>query len=441
MIKSARRAYWSKPEKVAATASYNVSTTAEEFLLLFRQAVPDAPPRSLKAYLMYLYETVGDDRRPVYKDIRRACQIAKREAAVTAKLENAKREGDVGANLAWMNDIKDGPAEVPAKKMVSHFTTMVPIGTVTPQPHANTPKHYRVPVYTQMSFLCKDIVNFFSVSEARAKEMLDSGVIPSHDGAIRRDVFMTMHEAMSDGLEFDAACERVRETFAEKPVGEAPVESAKVDPDKVREGSIPNPLLRSPIQNPGAKLSLRDSLDDPNPDAKEIFTVEEAANVLGMDKPDRLLAAISEGVFPSLMEAGKCYILRADLKRLKGNLSVGLSIEEALKRGGAPECVLSVPVETSWSDNLAPLTPVEADEVAHLTPVKPAAPATETVDPAVTSDQHRWFTLEGLKSGVFSMDEAVRLLGGASDPVKTAWAFGLLREGRITVDQTVKLLG
>ena len=314
---------------------------------------------------------------------------------------------------------------------------------VKPDPGAIVPVYYAIEPSLQGApfYGAGELSRIFNIKRSRVSDALAYGYIPVHtsgdgEAVITLTVFRPLYDAMCEGHAWEHACHLA--AVATRPT--------KVEPSVPAEAlHAPDPAtpdsLKAGEENHRAKLSPGDSLNDPNPDATEIFTIEEAANVLGMDKPDRLFATISDGGFPAVMAGGQWYILRSDLKRLKGNLSVGLSIEEALKRGGAPECVLSVPVETSWTVNLAPLTPVEADEVAHLTPVKPAAPATETVDPAVTPDQHRRFTLEGLKGGVFSIDEAVRLLGGASDPAKTAWAFGLLREGRITVEQTVKLLG
>lgn len=104
-----------------------------------------------------------------------------------------------------------------------------------------------------------------------------------------------------------------------------------------------------------------------------------------------------------MKEGGKWQVLRADLKRVQALSADGL--------------------------------------LNDLSLISDAFDSIGGVDPAVTPDQHRRFTLEGLKSGVFSIEEAVKLLGATTGLAKTVWAFNLLQCGKITVDQAVKLLG
>lgn len=381
---SVPRARWSLAEDQAVRHAYHHTETASDFLGSVRASVPDAPERTIKAYLTYLYERVVEKdvpRRAVYEDLCRANQTVTRdharELALKRRTKDVKDVKDVGVQIPdYLNDVADGPLPVAPKAPVANFSAPPSVG-VKPDPKATVPRHYRVPVYTQTSFSHRDITDIFKID--RAREAVETGAIPSHEGDIRREVFMALHEAMSDGLDFDAACGVVREKFTEKPIVPAEALYTKVEPDpnKVREGYIPNPFLKGPF--PIGKNREAPTLDDPNSDAMDAFTVEEAAAALGLTDTGILLTAINRDGFPAVKIDGKWRITRADLKRVRALRESGLTTEEALKRAGAPVPPITVPSETSWTDHVAPLTTEEKGEADGTPDVVDRDPVWEMV--------------------------------------------------------------
>lgn len=367
---------WSDAEKQAVERAFQNTATAEEFFSALRAEVPNAPDRSIKAYLTHLCRTHRDQasrRTPVYLDLSRANaeEVARESDAVALSPTTGK---------SWLDEIDTAPAPPvvpPRPAPAPNF--------VKPDPKATVPRHYRVPVFTQTVFRADDLADTFQVSAVVAKGALDTGLLPSHGGEIRREVFMALHEAMSDGLLFHAACEAVRHKFAEIPIvsaehlyaPEAPptaaVTGAEPDPNKVREGYIPNPPL------PIGKNREAPTLDDPNSDAMDAFTVEEAAAALGLTDTGILLTAINRDGFPAVKIDGKWCITRADLKRVRAVRESGLTTEEALKRAGAPVPPITVPSETSWTDHVAPLTTEEKGEADGTPDVMDRDPVWEMV--------------------------------------------------------------
>jgi hypothetical protein len=388
---SVPRARWSLAEDQAVRHAYHHTETASDFLNRVHASAPDAPGRTIKAYLTYLYERVVEKdvpRRAVYEALCRAHQTAIRDHARELKLKRkAKDVKDVGVQIPdYLDEVEDGPLPVAPKAPVANFSAPPSVG-VKPDPKATVPRHYRVPVYTQTSFSHRDITDIFKID--RAREAVDTGAIPSHEGDIRREVFMALHEAMSDGLDFDAACGVVREKFTEKPIVPAETLYTKVEPDpnKVREGYIPNPFLKGPF--PIEKGREAPTLDDPNSDAMDAFTVEEAAAALGGTDTGIMLTAINRDGFPAVKIDGKWCITRADLKRVRALRESGLTTGEALKRAGAPVPPTSVPSETSWTDHIAPLTPEEKGETDGTPDVVYRDPVWETISlEALASELH-----------------------------------------------------
>jgi hypothetical protein len=455
---SVPRARWSLAEDQAVRHAYHHTETASDFLGSVRASVPDAPERTIKAYLTYLYERVVEKdvpRRAVYEDLCRANQTVTRdharELALKRRTKDVKDVKDVGVQIPdYLNDVADGPLPVAPKSPVANFSAPPSVG-VKPDPKATVPRHYRVPVYTQTVFRADDLADTFQVSALVAKGALDTGLLPSHGGEIRREVFMALHEAMSDGLLFHAACEAVRHKFTEIPIVSAEhlyapaappaaaVTGAEPDPNKVREGYIPNPFLKGPF--PIEKNREAPALDDPNPDAMDAFTVEEAAAVLGLTDTGILLTAINRDGFPAVKIDGKWRITRADLKRVRAMLESGFTTEEALKRAGAPVPPLTVPSETSWTDHIAPLTTEEKGE-ADGTPEGEASDDRLPPPPAeiyvAEMDERQW-ALEALGEGVFTVEQALKI-AGVTDTPRNRWALGLLGRGVITLAQAAKLL-
>jgi len=516
-MKLIHRARWSDAEKLAVMAAYNATDTAEEFFRHFRASVPTAPVRTTKAYITYLCETIREDRRPVYEDLSRMLQqeLRKEKERLAAlkeaqapkveppKVEAPKVEAPKASIPDYLDEIKDGPMDVPVKTPSPNF-----VGDARPKPtpHAAVPRHYRVPVYTQMDFSYADIVAFFAVPEVMVKAALDGGVIPSHEGSVRREVFMALHESMSDGLDFDAACDVIREKFREKPI----VPAEKLYAPTVEKSPIePDPYLKGPF--PIEKKQEAPTLDDPNSDAMDAFTVEEAAAALGLTDTGILLTAINRDGFPAVKIDGKWCITRADLKRVRALRESGFTVEEALKRAGAPVPPTSVPSETSWTDHIAPLTPEEAGETDARPDVVDRDPVWEMVSledlaselhihvasvyqgvsdhplvrkhgddlgvprqafdlieekwrkcrnlsaafdfaaeklgvlpppPAeiyVAEMDERQWALEALGEGVFTVEQALKI-AGVTDTPRNRWPLGLLGRGEITLAQAAKLL-
>lgn len=473
---------WSDAEKQAVERAFQNTATAEEFFSSIRAEVPSAPDRSIKAYLTHLCRTHRDQasrRTPVYLDLSRA------------NAEEVARESDAAAlspttGKSWLDEIDTAPAPPvvpPRPAPAPNF--------VKPDPKATVPRHYRVPNFAQTVFRARDVAETFSVLEPVVTGAMSAGYLPSHDGEVRREVFMALHEAMSDGLTFDAACEAVRHKFAEIPIvsaehlyaPEAPpaaaVTGAEPDPNKVREGYIPNPFLKGPF--PIKKGREAPTLDDPNSDAMDAFTVEEAAAALGLSDTGILLTAINRDGFPAVKIDGKYLLTRADLKRVRALRESGFTTEEALKRAGAPVPPITVPSETSWTDHVAPLTPDEKGETDGTPDVVDRDPVWETISlEDLASELHihvasvyqgvsdhplvrkhgddlgvprqafgliekKWRKCRSLSK---AFDFAAEKLGVLPPPPPTTetgderqWALEALAEGVFTVEQALKIAG
>ena len=236
---------------------------------------------------------------------------------------------------------------------------------------------------------------------------------------IIRSVFDVLHSALSEGHSFEHACILAMEKFP--------------PPSPI----VPAEKLYAPVEQ---------QLNDPNPDAKEAFTVEEAAKALGLSSADTVLTAIHRDGFPAVKLDGKWCLTRADLKRVLSLRDSSFSVEEAFKRAGAPPVGEPIPTlnDTSWTDHLAPLTPEEKREADGLAdvmdrdPVYLPPPPAEIHVPAMEGDERVW-TLEAIRDGVFTVEQARDILG-LKDAARTNWALGLLAAGKVTLAQAAKLL-
>ena len=440
---------WSDAEKQAVERAFLTTTNAKDFFASFRAAVPDAPPRSTKAYLTHLCRAYADKssrHTPVYLDLNRlnAEEIAAEGTPKTAP-KPSSQTAPLGHGKEWLDEIDPAPAPPTTPPRPAPAPNFVK-PAVKPDPNARVPRHIPVPPESKTSFTPQETATALGVPFPVVTRAVNHNQLPHRQTVmngpvIDRREFDVLHAVLSEGYGFDHACLLATASGAFfAPI--VPAESLYA-PEPVVDGlfdevkSEPEPSNEKPLYPRGPELSLRDSLNDPNPDAKETFTIEEAANVLGMDKPDRLFATISDGVFPAVADHGKWYILRSDLKRVEALRAVGLSVGEALLRAGnsIAEGAPDVPVETSWTDHLAPLIPVEVGEVAHPTPVKTfarPAPATET------GDERRW-ALEALGEGVFTVEQALKIAGVTDNP-RNVWTLGLLGRGEITLAQAAKLL-
>jgi hypothetical protein len=88
-------------------------------------------------------------------------------------------------------------------------------------------------------------------------------------------------------------------------------------------------------------------------------------------------------------------------------------------------------IEEKWRKcrNLSAAFDFAAEKLGVL---PPPAPATETGD-------ERVWTLEAVRDGVFTVEQARDILG-LKDAARTNWALGLLAAGKVTLDQAAKLL-
>ena len=438
---------WSDAEKQAVERAFLTTTNAKDFFASFRAAVPDAPPRSTKAYLTHLCRTYADKasrNTPVYLDLNR---LNAKEVSLAGALgdESTPHTAPLGHGKEWLDEIDPAPAPPTAPPRPAPSPNFVKPG-VKPDPNARVPRHIPVPPESKTSFTPQETATALGVPFPVVTRAVNHNQLPHRQTVmngpvIERREFDVLHAALSEGHGFDHACILASASgaffaplvpaealYAPDPPVDGLFDEVKAEPESSNE---------KPLYPRGPELSLRDSLNDPNPDAKWYFTIEEAANVLGMDKPDRLFATISDGVFPAVADHGKWYILRSDLKRVEALRAVGLSVGEALLRAGnsIAEGAPDVPVETSWTDHLAPLIPVEVGEVAHRTPVKTAArPAPATG----TGDERRW-ALEALGEGIFTVEQALKIAGVTDNP-RNVWTLGLLGKGEITLAQAAKLL-
>jgi excisionase family DNA binding protein len=543
---------WSDEEKSAVTDAYWKSSDTKGFLAAVKAAIPTAPQRTLKAYLSFFAKTLPkEERRSVlylalrqshYEEAARAMLVSLGGSSVPNVQGSPTTTSDTGDDAAEdkILDLLEGVSSEPLPPLVPPKTALAPNFVkppVKPDPNARVPRHIPTPPASAQSFFGYELGPALGVPKATVMEALRSGKIPCHvtreqptrrgkpiEGLevtlyeVTRPVFDVLHAALSDGHSFEHACILAMEKLpaptpvvpAEKlyapTVEEAPVEP---DPNKVREGYIPNPFLKGPF--PIEKKQEASTLNDPNPDAKEAFTVEEAAKALGLSNTDTVLTAIHRDGFPAVKLDGKWCLTRADLKRVLALRDSSFSIEEAFKRAGAPPAVepATVPNDTSWTDHLAPLTPEEEGLAAALPDVVDRDPVWEAVSledlanelhihvasvyqglsdhplvqkhgddlgvprqafdlieekwrkcrnleealdyaaeklgvlpppaPATGTGDERVWTLEAVRDGVFTVEQARDILG-LKDAARTNWALGLLAAGKVTLDQAAKLL-
>lgn len=421
-VASGGRTFWSDDEKSAVAIAYGSGNkTAEDFFRDVGIHYPRGKVRTIKAYLTFL-NRLGpkeDRNHAVYNDLLRLrhVEVLKERAAEEA------RKAAVSAIKVdpWLDEIDPSPV-VPQKSGAPVQGSLFPAkslaGTPTkavvkPDPGAIVPVYYAIEPSLQDApfYGAGELSRIFNIKRSRVSDAFAYGYIPtvaSGDGeaVITLVVFRPLYEAMCEGHAWEHACHLA--AVALRP----PMVEHKVEPlmsaDKLYA------------------ITEVDSFDDPNPDALSYFTVAQAAKTFNISA-QTVLDAIEKALLPAVQigvgiggraPVGPSWKIRRD------DIAI-LKKERLTNATFASTCCRVFPVISCQND-----TSIISDAFDSI-----------EVDPAVTSDQHRRFTLEGLRGGVFSMDEAVRLLGGASDPVKTAWAFGLLREGRITVEQTVKLLG
>jgi excisionase family DNA binding protein len=470
MSESRPKLKWSDAEKQAVEKAYQTARTADEFFASLRADVPNAPNRSVKAYLTHLCRTHTDTdsrRTPVYLDLSRAsAEEVARDAAGAAVTPPAAAEGK-----SWLDELDPTPvppSQPPKPAPAPNFVKPA----AKPDPNARVPRHIPTPPASKTMFTPQEAATALGVPLSVVKHAMSNNRIPHVETMmngpfITRSVFDVLHSAQSEGHSFEHACILAMEKLpaptpivpAEKlyahSVEEAPVEP---DPNKVREGYIPNPFLKGPF--PIEKKQEAPTLNDPNPDAKEAFTVEEAAKALGLSSADTVLTAIHRDGFPAVKIDGKWCLTRADLKRVLALRDSGFSVKEAFKRAGAPPVGEPTPTpdDTSWTAHLAPLTPEEEGLAAALPDVGDRDPVWEAVSledlanelgvlppppaeihvPAMGGDERVW-TLEAIRDGVFTVEQARDILG-LKDAARTNWALGLLAAGKVTLDQAAKLL-
>jgi hypothetical protein len=409
------RSKWSDAESDALGKAFHATTTADEFFLHLRAQVPSAPQRTVKAYLSrlcMLYPDKSARMRPVYVDLCRANVIE--EAAFRAAEEAAKGKAPAsGSDASPPPTVETPPVTVPSPTASSWVDEIDPTPAppttpprpapapnfvkpaVKPDPNARVPRHIPVPPASRGTFSPGEVTALLGLPASSVEKAVSSHKLPvrtvydpgdrGQSDVITRPVFDVLHAALCEGHSFEhaclLACEKhpaptpiVSAEHLYAPVVEAPVEP---DPNKVREGYIPNPFLKGPF--PIVKNREAPALDDPNPDAMDAFTVEEAAAALGLTDKGILLTAINRDGFPAVKIDGKWRITRADLKRVRAMMESGFTTKEALKRGGAGAPPLTVPSETSWTDHVAPLTTEEKGEADGTPDVMDRDPVWETV--------------------------------------------------------------
>ncbi len=529
------RSKWSDAESSALEKAFLSTTTAEDFFKCLRDAVPEAPHRTVKAYLSrlcMLYPDKSVRTRPVYLDLLNrasAEEVAAAEKSAVAATQPPLTKTDGTSWLDELDPTPSAPTQPPKPAPAPNFVKPV----AKPDPNARVPRHIPVPPASKLLFTSQEAATALGVQLSAVKHAMSNNHLPhrqfKREGVKRegdsvegpfiiRPVFDVLHEALSEGHSFEHAFLLAMGKFpppapivpAEKlyapTVENSPVEP---DPNKVREGYIPNPFLKGPF--PIEKKQEASTLDDPNPDAKEAFTVEEAAKALGLSNTDTVLTAIHRDGFPAVKVDGKWCLTRADLKRVHALRDSGFSLEGAFKRAGAPPAgePTTAPDDTSWTDHLAPLTPEEVGLAAALPDVVDRDPVWGAVSlealanelhihvasvyqgvsdhplvqkhgddlgvprqafdlieekwrkcrnleeafdyaaeklgvlpppaPATGTGDERVWTLEAIRDGVFTVEQARDILG-LKDAARTNWALGLLAAGKVTLDQAAKLL-
>ena len=393
---------WLDAEKEAITRAYQVAKTAEEFFKIAR-SVPGAPFRSSKAYAerLYLEHPTHEARRtPLFLDIKRVVQQewgekkrqrkeAKKSAPASSLASKAEPSSSAGG-ASWLDEIDIEPVAPPPR----------PVAAPKPDPAARLPRHIPVPPAHHVSFALVEVARLLMLDLATVEGAIRSRKLPFRTvygpleskarPVVTRSVFDVLHAALSDGHSFEHACLLACEKHpAPKPL-------------------VPAEML----------YAVSDSLNDPNPDAQEAFTVEQAATALGLSSTFPLTQAINNDGFPAMRVSGKLMVGRADLLKLRSLQEQGLTFMDAAKRVGMS--VISPPVTDTGDEQLPP-------------------PPAEIYVPEIAAAEERQWTLEALNEGVLTVEQALKI-AGVTDAPRNRWALGLLGRGDIDLVQAAKIL-
>ena len=211
--------------------------------------------------------------------------------------------------------------------------------------------------------------------------------------------------------------------------------------------------------NEGGKLN---PLDDPNPDAKETFTLAEAREALGL--PQTFVGR--DAMEPFFILIDKEYrISRSDLRKIRATMrDAGLSFDAACLRvaariyvpAGEPrpyDAPVRVELASEFDDVNPELYGVLGETLSDdpgdcdskynsnrvATAREGAGKGPSASGAPVGADAERTWALEALLDGVLDYETVCGILN-VKDPARTAWALKLLAEKKVTLAQAANLI-
>jgi hypothetical protein len=396
------RARWTDAEKVIVRDAYKDASDADDFMARLPKP-PTYPPRTLKGYLTYL----NKEQFAIYHNTGRKALHDALNARIQAE-EKAKLAAEAAKNQMSLPNVTPSPTPAPVATTTGPATSWVDEidGTVapptppqapkpnfvrpTPDPSARVPKHFSFPT-AKAHYTAGEIANTFNVSMLAVADAIARDVMPVtqvKDGlhgdhlCISHEDFLHLHDAMCDGFTFEEACTRAK---------------AKAAETTLRNHQEKNLLVP----------------------AQELYAPEPGAGVTGATGPvevHALVAVPREAMTPE----GQPKVSEVPAKVLDATVVV----PQTKTIEAQPVC--------------KPVTGIKITDIdlhAEI-PIKSLAFKAEETK---ATENIRRYTLEAVRDKVFTPTMANGMIA-TKDPDHTLWALILLDQGKITVNQAVKLI-
>jgi hypothetical protein len=297
---SEAKSHWSPEEKTAVTDAFAKFTDTEGFLAAVRGSVPDAPHRTIKAYLSYLVRVLPKDGRksPMYMALLRTNQ------AEVAATKNPNKAGEKSTD--WLEEVSSEPlppVEPPRPAPASNFIKPPPL---KPDPNARVPRHIPTPPASRVAFTAHEMSVALGVPLSVVKNAVSNNHLPHRsstlDGPfVSRAVFDVLHSALSEGHSFEHACLLAMEKVPQpKPI----VPAQHLYAVESNEPEAPeSPVEADQLPPPPAEIYVPETGDERVWTLEAIrdgvFTVEQARDILGLKDAARTNWALG------LLAAGK----------------------------------------------------------------------------------------------------------------------------------------
>ena len=322
MSESSSKVHWSPEEKTAVAIAFEKFTDAESFLAFLRETVPNAPHRTVKAYLSYLVKVIPEDSRksPVYQSLLRSRNEENaRVRAKTARESALSSQGTLSLPKSpdWLEEVSSEPlppSEPPRPAPAPNFVKPA----VKPDPNARVPRHIPTPPASRVSFTIQEMSVALGVPFSVVKNALGNNHLPHRSSTldpigtgplVSRAVFDVLHSALSEGHSFEHACLLAMEKVPQpKPIILAQhLYAVESNEPEAHESPVETPL-NTPVEAdqlppPPAEIYVPETGDERvwtlEAVRDGVLSVEQARDILGLKDVARTNWALG------LLAAGK----------------------------------------------------------------------------------------------------------------------------------------